>query len=66
MMICTESLKRRCYPVLADIIVDYKEQVPISRIKTFAMLSLSYDFVKIRELEIIIATIDIQIHIVTP
>ena len=33
-MIYTDSLKRHCYPILAGVIVDYKEQVLITGIKT--------------------------------
>ena len=32
-MICADSLKHGYYPILASIIVDYKEQVLIIRIK---------------------------------
>ena len=32
-MICIDSLKHRYYLILADIIVDYKEQVLITGIK---------------------------------
>ena len=32
-MICADSLKRRCYLILAGIIVNYKEQILIIKIK---------------------------------
>ena len=32
-MICVDDLKHRCYPILAGVIVDYEEQVLITRIK---------------------------------
>lgn len=33
-MICVDDLKHGCYPILARIVVDYKEQVLIIRIKS--------------------------------
>ncbi len=32
-MICADGLKRHCYPILAGVMVDYKEQVLITGIK---------------------------------
>ena len=32
-MICADGLKHRCYPILAGVMVNYKEQVFITEIK---------------------------------
>ena len=41
-MICTDSLKRYCYLILADIMVDYEEQVLIIGIKTNMQYFICY------------------------
>lgn len=41
-MICTNSLKHHYYLILSDIIVDYKEQILITRIKVNVQCFVCY------------------------
>ena len=43
-MICADGLKHRCYPILAGVIVDYKEQVFITGIKANVQYSVCHVF----------------------
>lgn len=63
-MICIDFFKHCYYPILADVIVDYKDQVFISKINTNIQLHLSRFFSRKKEPNKIMAIIDIQIHIV--
>ena len=39
---CANSFKRRCYPVLADLMVDYEEQVLITEVKANMQCSICH------------------------
>ena len=49
-LVCTDGYKRRCYPVLAGLMVDYEEQVFITGIKGNMQCSICYVPPKEREL----------------
>ena len=46
---CANGFKRRCYPVLAGLIIAYKEQVLITGVKANMQYSISYVQPKERE-----------------
>ena len=46
---CADGFKRRCYPVLAGLMVDYKEQVLITGFKANIQYSIYYILPKKRE-----------------
>ncbi len=41
-MICADGLKHRCYPIFADVMVDYKEQFLFIRIKANVQYSVGH------------------------
>ena len=43
-MIFVDGLKCCCYPILADVIIDYKEHVLITGIKANTQYSICYVF----------------------
>ncbi len=49
-LVCADGYKRRCYPVLAGLMVDYKEQVLITGIKANMQYSICHVPPKEREL----------------
>ena len=49
-LVCADSYKRRCYPVLAGFMVDYKKQVLITGIKPNMQCSICHVPPKEREL----------------
>ena len=49
-LVYVDGYKRRCYPVLAGLMMDYKEQVLITGIKTNMQYSICYIPPKEREL----------------
>ncbi len=53
-MICIDNLKHRCYPILASVIFDYKEQVFITEIKVNIQCFIYY--VSLQEQENLIKT----------
>ena len=46
---CTNGFKRRCYPVLAGLMVDYKEQVFITGVKANMQCFICHVLLKERE-----------------
>ena len=48
-MISIDVLKRRCYPILAGVMVDYKEQVLITGKKANVLYSICHVFLQERE-----------------
>ena len=49
-LICTNGYKKHCYPILAGLMVDYKEQVFITGIKANMQYSICHVPPKEREL----------------
>ena len=49
-MVCADGYKRRCYLVLAGLMVDYEEQVLITGIKANMQCSICHVPPKVREL----------------
>lgn len=49
-LVYADSYKKRCYPVLAGLIIDYKEQILILDIKVNIQYSIYYVPLKEREL----------------
>lgn len=59
-MICTNSLKRCCYLIFADIIVNYKEQIFIIKIKANMQYFVCHIF--LQKQENLTKTWPLQIH----
>ena len=61
-MICADGFKRCYYPIFAGVMLDYKEQIHITRIKTNMQCSICHI---IKEPDKIVGNTNIQIYMVT-